>query len=103
MNPIINIYRELDKLEREARRTMAALIVLSFALIVGAAVLLDFVRCNRAMGRDLVTANLTITSLRGELACSQADNIELRDTMRRCVTVTNVITRMDFGNIKGAK
>ena len=103
MNPIINIYRELDKLEREARRTMAALIVLSFALFVGAVVLLDVASYNRAMGRDLVDANLTITILRGELACAKADNIELRDTMRRCVTVTNVITRMDFGNIKGAK
>ena len=103
MNPIINIDREFQSLLADNRVKSAACLVMALALIVGAAVLLDFVRCNRAMGRDLVDANLTITSLRGELACAQADNIELRDTMRRCVTVTNVITRMDFGNIKGAK
>ena len=103
MNPIINIDREFQSLLADNRVKSAACLVMALALIVGAAVLLDFVSCNRAMGRALVTANLTITSLRGELACAQADNIELRDTMRRCVTVTNVITRMDFGNIKGAK
>ena len=103
MNQIINIDREFQSLLADNRFKSAACLVMAFALIVGAAVLLDFVRCNRAMGRALVTANLTITSLRGELACAQADNIELRDTMRRCVTVTNIVNRIDFGNIKGAK
>ena len=103
MNPIINIDREFQSLLADNRVKSAACLVMALALIVGAAVLLDFVRCNRAMGRDIVDANLTITSLRGELACAQADNIELRDTMRRCVTITNIVNRIDFGNIKGAK
>ena len=103
MNPIINIDREFQSVLADNRVKSAACLVMAIALIVGAAVLLDTVRCSRAMGSALVTANLTITSLRGELACAQADNIELRGTLHRCVTVTNVITRMDFGNIKGAK
>ena len=103
MNPIINIDREFQSLLADNRVKSAACLVMALALIVGAAVLLDFVSCNRAMGRDLVDANLTITILRGELACAKADNIELRDTMRRCVTVTNIVNRIDFGNIKGAK
>ena len=103
MNPIINIDREFQSLLADNRFKSVACLVMAIALIVGAAVLLDTVRCSRAMGRALVTANLTITSLRGELACAQADNIELRDTMRRFVTVTNIVNRIDFGNIKGAK
>ena len=60
-------------------------------------------RNNTALTSELSTSKLAVSSLRGQLADAKVENVQLRLAIRRCVTVTNVITRMDFGNIRGGK
>ena len=94
-------YEYLARENEHQRRTIiiqrAALAVagLALACVVSFAGLLN--REVRSACRERDTAERKCDSLRAELACERGVSAELGERLRRAVTVTNIVTRIDFG------